>query len=359
MALRYMAAFLVAIATSVALVPTARKLAFRFGAVSTPGGRNVNREPMPRLGGIAIFIALWLPVLALFFADERVRTGIGAHWNRLAALVLGAALLLVVGALDDLRGVRARTKLLAQVLAAAIAFAGNFRIDVVALPLFGNVDLGWVALPLTIIWVVGVVNAINLIDGLDGLAAGITFFAAITNFVVAYMFDSTLVSLVMVSTLGAVLGFLVYNWNPARIFMGDSGSYSLGYVLALTAIAAPFQKASATVSLLVPIVSLGIPLVDTLLAMLRRVLERRSIFSPDRGHIHHRLLDMGITHRRAVLIIYGTSVALTIAAIVISLGRDWQVGVAISIAAVAIFLLVRAAGFFRAIGATRGPGDEP
>lgn len=355
MELRFAVAFVVALVVSLAAIPLARRLSFRLGAVSRPGGRNVNMEPMPRLGGLAIFAALWIAVFALYFADPVVRVGIGAHTNRLFAALGGTSLMLIVGALDDWRGVGAWYKLFAQVGAGVIAYAGNLRIDVVAVPFLGNVDMGVLAVPLTVLWIVGVVNAINLIDGLDGLAAGIVFFASITNFVVAYMFDSTLVGLIMVATLGAVLGFLFYNFNPARIFMGDSGSYALGYVLAITAIAAPFQKASATVSLLVPIVALGVPIVDTLFAMFRRVLERRPIFSPDRGHIHHRLLDMGITHRRAVLIIYGASVSLCIAAIVISLGRDWQVGLAITIASLAMVLLVRAAGFFRRVV----PKDEP
>jgi UDP-GlcNAc:undecaprenyl-phosphate/decaprenyl-phosphate GlcNAc-1-phosphate transferase len=144
-----------------------------------------------------------------------------------------------------------------------------------------------------------------------------------------------------VALLGAVLGFLYFNFNPAWIFMGDSGSYSLGYILALTALAAPFQKASTAVSLLVPIVALGVPLVDTLFAMVRRVLERRSIFSADRGHIHHRLLDVGITHKRAVLLLYGACILLAVAAIAIATGRDQQVGLALMLAAIVMFGLMR------------------
>src|SRR5262249_13120040 len=154
---------------------------------------------------------------------------------------------------DDIRSVRARTKLLVQGAAATVAYACNWRIDVVSLPFIGDVALGWLGLILTIIWIIGVVNAINLIDGLDGLAAGVVFFAAVTNFTVAFIQQSNFVGLVMVSLLGSVLGFLFFNFNPARIFMGDSGSYFLGFVLALTAVSAPYQKASAAVSLLVPI----------------------------------------------------------------------------------------------------------
>jgi UDP-GlcNAc:undecaprenyl-phosphate GlcNAc-1-phosphate transferase len=160
------------------------------------------------------------------------------------------------------------------------------------------------------------------------------------------MSGSVFVALLMACLIGAVLGFLFYNFNPARIFMGDSGSYFLGFVLATSSLAGSLQKASTAVSLLVPVVALGVPIFDTLFSMIRRVLERRSIFSPDRGHIHHRLLDMGITHRRAVLILYGSSVVLMAAAIGIALGRDWEVGAALVGAAAVMLGLVRLAGFF-------------
>ncbi len=195
-------------------------------------------------------------------------------------------------------------------------------------------------------WIVGIINAVNLIDGLDGLAAGVVFFAGVTNFVVAYLMGTSFVAIVMAIMAGTVLGFLFYNFNPARIFMGDSGSYFLGFTLAVCSIAGPLQKASAAVSIAVPIVALGVPIVDTLLAMVRRYLERRPIFSPDRGHIHHRLLDMGITHRRAVLIIYGVTVALCVGAIGIAIGRSWQVGAAILGVSAVLFGLIRFIGYF-------------
>jgi UDP-GlcNAc:undecaprenyl-phosphate/decaprenyl-phosphate GlcNAc-1-phosphate transferase len=206
--------------------------------------------------------------------------------------------------------------------------------------------MGVFALPITVVWIVGIINAVNLIDGLDGLAAGVVFFAGLTNFIIACISGSTFVAVVMAATLGAVIGFLFYNFNPARIFMGDSGSYFLGYLLAATSLCGATTKASTAVSLLVPVVALGVPIFDTLFAMVRRILEKRSIFSPDRGHIHHRLLDMGITHRRAVLIIYGVSVVFTVSAIAISLGRSWHVGLAMLAASVVLVGLVRFVGYF-------------
>ena len=160
--------------------------------------------------------------------------------------------------------------------------------------------MGVFALPVTVLWIVGVTNAVNLIDGLDGLAAGVTFFAAFTSFVIASISGSVFVALTMAALMGALVGFLFFNFNPARIFMGDSGSYFLGFVLATTALAGGGlqQKASTAVSLLVPVLALGVPIFDTLFSMFRRVLERRPIFSADRGHVHHRLLDIGLTHRR-------------------------------------------------------------
>jgi UDP-GlcNAc:undecaprenyl-phosphate GlcNAc-1-phosphate transferase len=206
--------------------------------------------------------------------------------------------------------------------------------------------MGVFALPVTVLWIVGIINAINLIDGLDGLAAGVVFCAGITNLVVAHVAGQIFVGAIMAAMLGAVLGFLFYNFNPARIFMGDSGSYFLGYVLGTTSLAGGAQKASTAVSLLVPIVAMGLPIFDTLFAIVRRFLERRPIFSPDRGHIHHRLLDMGITHRRAVLILYGISVVFTIAAIGVSLGHSWEAGVAILVASIVMLGFVRFVGYF-------------
>jgi UDP-GlcNAc:undecaprenyl-phosphate GlcNAc-1-phosphate transferase len=187
---------------------------------------------------------------------------------------------------------------------------------------------------------------VNLIDGLDGLAAGVVFFAATTNFVVAWLNGAVLVAVLSGAVAGSVLGFLFYNFNPARIFMGDSGSYFLGFILAACSIAGPLQKASATISIVVPLVALGVPIIDTLLAIVRRFLERRPLFSPDRGHIHHRLLDMGITHRRAVLIIYGVSIALCVGAIGIAFGRSWEVGAAILGVSAVLFGLIRFIGYF-------------
>lgn len=342
----YLASFVVAALAGSALTPVARRLSFRWGAVSSPGGRHIHGQAIARLGGLGIFAAFMVTVISLVasgFANsllepEQLRLGLG--------LLIGGSVMFLVGLYDDLKTLRALYKLYGQILAAAIAWHFGFRVDVVDLPMLPSFSTGVLSLPLTIIWIVGIINAVNLIDGLDGLAAGVVFFAAVTNFVVAWMMGTTLVALVMATLAGAVLGFLFFNFNPARIFMGDSGSYFLGFILAACSIAGPLQKASAAVSIAVPLVALGVPIIDTLLAIVRRFLEKRPLFSPDRGHIHHRLLDMGITHRRAVLIIYGVTVLLCISAIAIAFGRQWQVGAAILGVSAVLFGLIRFIGYF-------------
>jgi UDP-GlcNAc:undecaprenyl-phosphate GlcNAc-1-phosphate transferase len=332
--------------TTALLTPLVRRLALRIGAVSNPGGRNVNERSVPRLGGIAIAIGFLVPLVWLTLTDSTVAETLRLEGRKIAGLLAGALLLVVVGVLDDTRRLRASHKLLAQVAAASLAYAAGYHIKSVALPLLGSLSMGVFALPVTVLWIVGVVNALNLIDGLDGLAGGIAFFAGITNFVVAWVSKDVFQGALMATMLGAVLGFLVFNFNPARIFMGDSGSYFLGFVLATTSLAESTHKTSTAVAILVPVLALGVPIFDTLFTMLRRFLERRPIFSPDRGHVHHRLLDMGITHRRAVLLLYGVSIVLTAAAIGVSLGRSWQVGVAILVASVVLVGLVRFLGYF-------------
>ncbi len=339
-------AFILAALSTSLLTPLVRRLALRIGAVSNAGGRNVNERTVPRLGGIAIAIGFLVALVALFFAESSVATSLRSERHKIAGLLMGALLLAAVGVLDDTRRLRATHKLVAQIAAASLAYAAGYHIDNVALPLLGSLSMGVFALPVTVLWIVGIVNALNLIDGLDGLAGGIAFFAGVTNFVVATVSKDLLQAAVMATMLGAVLGFLAFNFNPARIFMGDSGSYFLGFVLGTTSLAGSTQKTSTAVSILVPILALGVPIFDTLFTMLRRFLERRPLFSPDRGHIHHRLLDMGITHRRAVLILYGVSLLFTTAAVGVSLGRSWQVGVAILVASVVLVGLVRFVGYF-------------
>jgi len=340
----YIAAIFVALVASLLLTPLARRLALKVGALGRPGGRNIHGNATPRLGGIAIAGGWVLGLLAPSGLPDEVTS---LYRSELAAVIAGGLLMCLTGAVDDVRGLTVGRKLLAQTAVAIVAFACGFRIDAIALPFIGALPMGVFALPVTVIWIIGITNAVNLIDGLDGLAAGVAFFAALTTFTVGIIGGNPFAAWLSAPLMGVLAGFLFFNFNPARIFMGDAGSYFLGYVLATVSLTgAGSQKASTAVSLLVPMIALGLPIFDTLFTMFRRFLERRSMFSADRGHIHHRLLDLGLTHRRAVVLLYCVCVIFTVCAIGVSLGRAWQTGIALLSVSVVCVALVRFAGYF-------------
>ena len=237
------------------------------------------------------------------------------------AFLLGGLVICGLGLLDDVRGTGAGKKFLVQFAVAGALFAAGIRIENLTLPFVGSFALGALSLPFTVLWVVGVINALNLIDGLDGLAAGVAFFGVATTFAIAFLHHDPVMMLFMGALGGAIVGFWAYNFNPASIFMGDTGSMFLGYVLAVGAMRTS-QKSSTVVAILVPIVALGLPIADTFLAIVRRVIAGRPIFSADRQHIHHRLLDMGLSHRKAVFTLYGASILLGVVALLLTLANN-------------------------------------
>ena len=349
----YLAAFSFALLIAAILTPLVRRWALGIGAVSNPGGRHVNARIVPRLGGIAILTAFVGALSLLMMMRTGAAQAMLVDSRASLAILSGSVVMGLLGFFDDLKGVRARYKLLIQIGVAASAYFLGLRIEQIYIPGLGISHMGIFALPITIIWIVGITNAINLIDGLDGLAAGVGFLVAATNFIIAYQHGSVVVALLMVTLMGSIIGFLFYNFNPARIFMGDSGSYFLGFALASSSLAGAAHKTSTTVALLVPMVALGLPIFDTLFSMFRRFLERRSIFDADRGHIHHRLLDIGLSHRQAVLVLYGVTVLLTGLALVIELGKSWEAGLALVVCVLVIFALFRFAGYFEYISERR------
>jgi UDP-GlcNAc:undecaprenyl-phosphate GlcNAc-1-phosphate transferase len=340
-------AFALAMVITALLTPLVRRLALAAGAVDEPGARRVHARRVPRMGGIAIVLGFFLPLVVLLLLRTHAGLIFFSVGKTTVGLLLGSLCVVTIGLLDDLRGVGAKNKLLVQIAAAVIAFACGMRIDAVEIPFVGSFHLGWLSLPATVAWVVGIVNAINLIDGLDGLAAGVAFFACLTNFAIASLTGNVFILLVTASLGGALVGFLFHNFYPARIFMGDSGSMFLGFMLgAASLLGAATQKSPTLIAIIVPVLALGLPILDTLLAIARRFLARRSIFSADRGHIHHRLLDIGLTHRRAVLALYLLSITFTALALMVYFGRSWEIGAALFAVTALLAGVVRFVGSF-------------
>ena len=312
-------AFVLACLVSVLLTPFMRRFALARGLFDDQlSARKIHGRPIPRLGGVAIVVGFYVPLLALLLPASSVGRIFYANVAEAVTFLLGGAAICGLGLFDDLRGAGAGKKFLVQFAVAGALFAAGDRIEHLSLPFVGSFALGSLSLPFTLLWVVGVINALNLIDGLDGLAAGVGFFAVATTFAIAALRQDPLMMLFMGALGGAIVGFWAYNFNPASIFMGDTGSMFLGYVLGVGAMRTS-QKSSTAVAILVPIVALGLPIADTLLAMLRRALAGRPMFSADRDHIHHRLLDLGLSQRRAVITLYGVAALLGAMAVTLTL----------------------------------------
>jgi len=311
-------AFVSSALTGAVLTPAVRDLALRWGMLDHAlSSRKAHGRPIPRLGGVAIVLAFYAPLLALLFVDSEVGRRFWADGKPAVALVAGGLVIAGLGLWDDARGANARLKFTVQFAVAGYMYWAGYRIDVIANPFGAPIALGWLGLPFTLVFIAGVVNAMNLIDGLDGLAGGVALIAVATTFTIAAVRGDAMMLLFTAAMAGAVAGFLLYNFNPATIFMGDTGSMFLGFVLAVTAIRTN-QKSSTAVAIVVPILALGVPIGDTLLSMGRRALRGAPIFSADRGHIHHRLLARGFTHRQAVLAIYGSCLVLGGAALLLA-----------------------------------------
>jgi UDP-GlcNAc:undecaprenyl-phosphate GlcNAc-1-phosphate transferase len=257
--------------------------------------RKVHNGAIPRLGGVGIYLAFYLPFLGFLFYHNRVSNFLFSDMRQFLGLLICSTIILGLGIYDDIKGANARKKLIVQTITAIILFSFGFEIRSVSNPFGGSIYLGWLSLPVTVFWLVGLSNAFNLIDGIDGLASGVAFFATSTLLAVALFLGNILPSLFTAALAGATLGFLRYNFNPARIFMGDSGSLFLGFTIAAISIHGS-AKAHAAVAILIPIVALGLPIIDTLLAMARRLYRGLPIPTADREHIHHKLIKHGFSH---------------------------------------------------------------
>ncbi|MHC4712227.1 MAG: glycosyltransferase family 4 protein [Planctomycetota bacterium] len=325
MAVAYAVIFCLAFTAAVLLAPLVRLLAVRIGAVDRPDGvRKVHKRATPRLGGPVIAAAMAVGVFGYYLmAGDTVRLALSATGaGRVLGFVGGLVIILGLGIWDDVKGVRPRTKLLFQTVAVVVCFAAGYRVGV---PLVPKGDAWYLSFPMTWFWLVACINAMNLVDGMDGLASGVTFFAGSVILLLAGVYARTSVALMTAAMLGSVVGFLMYNFHPAVMFLGDSGSMLLGYLIAIIAMAGSL-KSHATVALLIPILALGLPIMDTLLAILRRWSRRLPISQADREHIHHKLLALGFSHREAVAVLYAACLALAAAALAVASANSLVVG---------------------------------
>lgn len=299
---------------ALALTPLVIKFAVKIGAMDVPKDeRRVHKVAMPLMGGLAMYIAVVIGMI-LFLPKDR----------KYIAILIGATLILISGIKDDIKGTTPKEKLVYQLLAAGIVIWGGVNIDFITNPFGqGSFDLRWLAIPITIFWIVGITNTLNLIDGLDGLAGGVAFISSFSFMLVAIKMGQGSIGVLAALLAGACLGFLPYNFNPAKIFMGDTGSLFLGYMLALISIEGAL-KSVATIAMIIPIIILGVPIFDTTFAIFRRLLKGQSIMAADKSHLHHRLLEKGYSQKKTVLILYAISGVFGLFAVLVSKANSSQ-----------------------------------
>jgi UDP-GlcNAc:undecaprenyl-phosphate GlcNAc-1-phosphate transferase len=338
--------FFLSLLCSFVLTRSVRDKATKRAWVAIPSdGRHLHTKPLPRLGGVAIFISFSLSLVA---------AAVMAFWNKelhsalslkpLLTILAPASLIFLLGVYDDLHGVGPYFKFAVQGIAATMLFAGGLRILDVPV-LFGAHRLPWfLGLPLTILWVVAITNAFNLIDGLDGLAAGSALFSTLVAFAVALVNGYALVTVMTIALAGAILGFLRYNFNPATIFLGDSGSLFIGFLLSALALAGA-QKAPTIVAVAIPVVSFGLPILETSLSILRRWISGRPVFTADREHIHHKLLQHGLTHRQVVIVLYGVSAVFALLSLFLLWPTGSSLGLVLAVLGTGIWIGVQRLGY--------------
>ena len=322
-------AFILALAISFACTPAVRMLAIKIKAVDVPkDNRRMHKVPIPRMGGLAIFAGFLVSVL--FFVP------LG---NEFRSILIGALILVVLGIIDDIVALKPRTKFAGQIIAALIPALSGVSIHGIVNPFVPGQysTLGIFSIPFTVIWIVGITNAVNFIDGLDGLACGVSAIATVTMFIIAVLFGETYIALMMAALAGACLGFLPYNMNPAKIFMGDTGSMFLGYILATVSIQGLF-KFYAVISFAVPFILLGLPIFDTGFAIVRRLLKGQSPLQADRGHVHHRLIDLGFDQKQSVAILYAFSALMGLTAVILARTNESKL-IILAIAVLVCFFL--------------------
>lgn len=299
-------AFIIALLATLVLTYPIKKLAIKWGAIDLPNHRKIHTKITPRLGGLAIFLGAFLGALYL-----------QPHHEHLPEIFLGAIVIVITGALDDRYSIRPVIKLTGQLIAASFLISSGLIIERITLPFFGMVDLGFISVLVTVLWVVGITNAINLIDGLDGLATGVTTIALASMFIMAIIDVQIMAAYLSIVLIGANLGFLYHNFYPAKIYMGDTGSNFLGYMIAVVSILGLFKNI-ALFGFIIPIIILAVPIFDTLFAIVRRAKNKENIMMADNKHLHYQLLNKGFSHPKTVLIIYAFSAIFGAMAVLLS-----------------------------------------
>jgi len=336
----YLAIAVAGFLVTLIVTPLVRRFAIGRGLVDCPGGRKVHERPIPRLGGVAIFLGVATAVTMQIFGELRLGWGgtlvsAGTVDVRTLGVIVGMTLVFLVGLWDDLKNLSPGVKFAGQLVAAGVVVASGLRIEYIGDPFGGGlIALGLVSIPITLIYIVGFTNVINLIDGLDGLAAGVSTIAAISLAVLAAQGNRLDAAALAIAVIGACLAFLIYNFNPASIFMGDSGALFLGFTLATISLMG-VMKSTATIALAVPLLIIGVPIFDTASAIIRRIVHQRPIQEADKGHIHHRLLGRGFDQKQTVLIIYVWCIALAAAGYAVR----WSAGPIKAIALIALFAI--------------------
>ncbi|MDQ0177101.1 glycosyltransferase family 4 protein [Bacillus chungangensis] len=321
----------VCLITSIILTPIVKKIAIKIGAIDKPNHRKVHKNIMPRLGGLAIYFSFIIGILVLRPNDEFTMP-----------ILLGSLVIIITGVLDDLLELSAKMKLLGQLLAASIVVFAGVNIEFINLPFDGQLQFGYLSIPITILWIVGITNAINLIDGLDGLAAGVSSIALITISLMAFIKQDVFTMSMALIVLGSTLGFLFYNFHPAKIFMGDTGALFLGYIISVLSLLG--FKNVTFISLVIPVIILGVPISDTFFAIIRRIVHKKPLSAPDKSHLHHCLLRLGYSHRQTVLIIYAIAAMFALAAVIFSMATMWGAIIVVGILLLAIELFVESIG---------------
>ena len=325
----YLIIFAISAASTILLTPVVRTFALKIKAVESPNQRKIHKKPVPRLGGLAIYfgflVGIFTAVIAAYFLAIKL------NYHAIFGIISSGTIVLILGFLDDTMELMPWVKFLVQIIAASIAIYFGAVIGFISNPFSGLIVLGAWSVPITLFWVVGMTNAINLIDGLDGLASGVTAIASIALFFVAVRTHQVGAAIILLALAGSALGFLKYNFNPASIFLGDSGSLFMGFVLACASVVGVL-KSTLVIALIIPVLVLGVPIFDTASAIVRRVRLKAHIFKADKRHIHHKLLEAGLSQREAVMAIYFICILLSCGALVVTFMKPAE--------AIALFVII-------------------